>query len=436
MIWYGYLYQIASGLLALWMLKVTYFFIKRRYRKSSVIDKNSAKENNIYTNSENVYNESSSESLNLENEKKMMDINNITACSGYSSTEDEMQESNNYTTSQDVSDTCKLKCDSHSSIISWESCNKEISHAESDVANSQSSETHTEICQPLDLCIRDKKNKTGMNSRTYFTDRKYKRTKCIQKVNSEKYSITETIEDYEQGSLNFEKMKDLDNVDNKEHSVNNDKLEYNLEITELSSIYHNEYSLDDTEHELKEKIYSEILELFSVDNDENSLDDTESELKVENNLEITELSSIHCEELEDKHSLDNTEHSLNNDEVMLGNDLETTRISPIYQDEQLYELNMETPEHSFINNDISISGIHSPNIKCNLDYEVPDSKGINITSSSECTESFPSPIFNNDSSIDDIRYVEDYNDISFFDPMLSDDALNEAFVEDQNSFVS
>lgn len=89
----------------------------------------------------------------------MMDINNITACSGYSSTEDEMQESNNYTTSQDVSDTCKLKCDSHSSIISWESCNKEISHAESDVANSQSSETHTEICQPLDLCIRDKKNK-------------------------------------------------------------------------------------------------------------------------------------------------------------------------------------------------------------------------------------------------------------------------------------
>lgn len=51
------------------MLKVTYFFIKRRYRKSSVVDKNSAKENNIYTNSENVYNESSSESLNLENEK-------------------------------------------------------------------------------------------------------------------------------------------------------------------------------------------------------------------------------------------------------------------------------------------------------------------------------------------------------------------------------
>lgn len=51
------------------MLKITYFFIKRRYTPSSIVDQNSTEESDIYASSENVFNESSSESLNLENEK-------------------------------------------------------------------------------------------------------------------------------------------------------------------------------------------------------------------------------------------------------------------------------------------------------------------------------------------------------------------------------
>jgi len=51
------------------VLKITYFFIKRRYTPSSLVDKNSTEESDIYTSTENVFNESSSESLNLENEK-------------------------------------------------------------------------------------------------------------------------------------------------------------------------------------------------------------------------------------------------------------------------------------------------------------------------------------------------------------------------------
>jgi len=88
----------------------------------------------------------------------MVDINNVTRCSGYGSTEDEMQESKNYSTTQDVLDTCKFNSDSHSSIMSWESCHEGISHSELDFVNCPSSENQLEICQPLNLCMRDKKN--------------------------------------------------------------------------------------------------------------------------------------------------------------------------------------------------------------------------------------------------------------------------------------
>jgi len=92
-----------------------------------------------------------------------MDINNVTDCSGYGSTADEMMENNNCSTSLNVLDTYKHNSDSHSSIISWESCNKEISHPESDFVKSLLSENHTEICQPLNLCIRDKQNEVSLS---------------------------------------------------------------------------------------------------------------------------------------------------------------------------------------------------------------------------------------------------------------------------------
>lgn len=93
----------------------------------------------------------------------MVDINNITRCSSYGSTEDEMQESKNYTTTQDVLDTFKCNSDSNSSIMSWESCHEGISHSELDFVNCPSLENHPEICQPLNLCMRDKKNEVCLS---------------------------------------------------------------------------------------------------------------------------------------------------------------------------------------------------------------------------------------------------------------------------------
>lgn len=58
-------------------MTVIYFSIKRRYTstQTSVIEQNSTEENEIYTSSENnVFNESSFESLNLELEKKNVNI--------------------------------------------------------------------------------------------------------------------------------------------------------------------------------------------------------------------------------------------------------------------------------------------------------------------------------------------------------------------------
>ncbi|XP_060864428.1 uncharacterized protein LOC132940726 [Metopolophium dirhodum] len=555
MVWYDYLPQIVAGVITLWVLKISYFFIKRRYTQSSVVYKNSTEESDVYGSSENVFNESSPESLNLDQEKKMVDINNVTRCSGYGSTEDEMLESKNYTTTQDVSDTCIFNSDSHSSIMSWESCHEGISHSELDFVN------HPEICKPLNLCMRDKKNETGTNKicKTFFTDRKHKSIKVIQKKTPEEYLEKKIIEDYDRHTLNNDnldntehelkhennleitklsstyqgELEDEYNLDNTEYELKNkNKLEltkissihhdelkdeysldntehelrrdaHNLEITELSSTYQDEleyeYSLDNTEYELKNKNKLEITNIssihhdelkdeYSLDNTEHelrrdarnleitelsstyqdeleyeySLDNTEYELKNKNKLEITKISSIHHDELKDEYSLDNTEqelkhdnnleipeisskreeleddyslnnreHSSNEDHVMLANVLETTRLSPIHQDEQNYDCNFLTSPELSLNNDKSISSIDSPNIKFHYDYdEVQDIDGCCNTCSSEYTESFPSPIFYNDSLIDDIRYVEDYNDISFFDPSLSDDAMNEAFVED------
>lgn len=91
-----------------------------------------------------------------------MDINNVTGCSGYGSTEGEMQESKNYITTQDVTDTYTFNSDSHSSIILWGSCHEEINHSELDL-NSLSSESSLEICQPLNLCMRDLKNEVCLS---------------------------------------------------------------------------------------------------------------------------------------------------------------------------------------------------------------------------------------------------------------------------------
>jgi len=80
-----------------------------------------------------------------------------TVYSNYGYSEDEMQESNNFTKFQDVLDSSKLNSDSHSTINSWKSCNKDISHSESDYLNSLNSE-NLEINQPLNLCTKDNKN--------------------------------------------------------------------------------------------------------------------------------------------------------------------------------------------------------------------------------------------------------------------------------------
>ncbi|XP_008180221.1 GRIP and coiled-coil domain-containing protein PFC0235w-like isoform X1 [Acyrthosiphon pisum] len=533
---------------------ISYFFIKRRYTQSSIVYRNSTEESDVYGSSDNLFNKSSStESLNLDQEKKMVDINNVTRRSGYGSTEDEMQESKNYTTTQDDSDNCKLNSDSHSSNMSWESCREGISHAELGFV-------HSEICQPLNQYTMDKKNETRTQkiTRTFFTDRKHKSIKAIQKKTPEKYLVTKMNEDYDQHTLNNDKLEyhldntehelkhgnnlentklsstyryelkyeyDLDNtkyelknknkleitkissihhdelkdeysLDNTEHKLRDAhnleitklsstyqdefkdkynldttehelKHENKLEITNLSSTYQNklenEYSLDNTEHKLRDAHNLEITKLsstyqdefkdkYNLDNTEHelkhenkleitnlsstyqnklenecNLDNTEQELKDDNSLEISEISSIHHDELENKYSLNNREHSSNDDHVMLANVLETTGLSQIHQDEQNCDYNFLTSPLSSLNNDKSISGIDSPNIKFHHD-EIQDISGCCNTCSSECTESLPSPIFNNDSSIDDIQYVEDYSDIIFFDPTLSDDAMNEAFV--------
>eukprot|EP00102_Acyrthosiphon_pisum_P020423 XP_016657633.1 PREDICTED: uncharacterized protein LOC100570911 isoform X6 [Acyrthosiphon pisum] len=493
---------------------ISYFFIKRRYTQSSIVYRNSTEESDVYGSSDNLFNKSSStESLNLDQEKKMVDINNVTRRSGYGSTEDEMQESKNYTTTQDDSDNCKLNSDSHSSNMSWESCREGISHAELGFV-------HSEICQPLNQYTMDKKNETRTQkiTRTFFTDRKHKSIKAIQKKTPEKYLVTKMNEDYDQHTLNNDKLEyHLDNTEHElkhgnnlentklsstyryelkyEYDLDNTKYELKnknkLEITKISSIHHDElkdeYSLDNTEHKLRDAHNLEITKLSSTYQDEfkdkYNLDNTEHELKHENKLEITnlsstyqnklenecnldntevcyiiiykyklneyinfiyllliqqelkddnsleisEISSIHHDELENKYSLNNREHSSNDDHVMLANVLETTGLSQIHQDEQNCDYNFLTSPLSSLNNDKSISGIDSPNIKFHHD-EIQDISGCCNTCSSECTESLPSPIFNNDSSIDDIQYVEDYSDIIFFDPTLSDDAMNEAFV--------
>eukprot|EP00102_Acyrthosiphon_pisum_P020426 XP_016657636.1 PREDICTED: uncharacterized protein LOC100570911 isoform X10 [Acyrthosiphon pisum] len=429
---------------------ISYFFIKRRYTQSSIVYRNSTEESDVYGSSDNLFNKSSStESLNLDQEKKMVDINNVTRRSGYGSTEDEMQESKNYTTTQDDSDNCKLNSDSHSSNMSWESCREGISHAELGFV-------HSEICQPLNQYTMDKKNETRTQkiTRTFFTDRKHKSIKAIQKKTPEKYLVTKMNEDYDQHTLNNDKLEY--HLDNTEHKLRD---AHNLEITKLSSTYQDEfkdkYNLDNTEHELKHENKLEITNLSSTYQNklenECNLDNTEvcyiiiykyklneyinfiyllliqQELKDDNSLEISEISSIHHDELENKYSLNNREHSSNDDHVMLANVLETTGLSQIHQDEQNCDYNFLTSPLSSLNNDKSISGIDSPNIKFHHD-EIQDISGCCNTCSSECTESLPSPIFNNDSSIDDIQYVEDYSDIIFFDPTLSDDAMNEAFV--------
>lgn len=51
------------------MLKISYFYIKRRYTQPSVAYQNSTEDSDVYASSENVFNESSSESLNLDRKK-------------------------------------------------------------------------------------------------------------------------------------------------------------------------------------------------------------------------------------------------------------------------------------------------------------------------------------------------------------------------------
>lgn len=88
-----------------------------------------------------------------------MDINNVTWWNDYSSTEDEKQEIKNYSTTKDILETCKLNTDSHSSVMSWESCNEEIINSELEFVNCLSSE----IYQPINLCVRDKKNEVCLS---------------------------------------------------------------------------------------------------------------------------------------------------------------------------------------------------------------------------------------------------------------------------------
>lgn len=55
-------------------LKIIYFSIKRRYTKTLVVKQNPTEESKIYTSRENVFNGSSLESLNVELEKKCVNI--------------------------------------------------------------------------------------------------------------------------------------------------------------------------------------------------------------------------------------------------------------------------------------------------------------------------------------------------------------------------
>jgi len=55
-------------------LKIIYFSIKRRYTKTLVVVQNPTEESETYASRENVFNGSSSESLNLELEKKNVNI--------------------------------------------------------------------------------------------------------------------------------------------------------------------------------------------------------------------------------------------------------------------------------------------------------------------------------------------------------------------------
>ncbi|XP_025196656.1 uncharacterized protein LOC112595604 [Melanaphis sacchari] len=434
--WYSYLSQIIVGLLSLFALKIIYFTIKRRYTQTSKVEKNSTEESKIYTSSENVFNESSTESLNLELEEKykllrrsdkrnessgvlctndselsklidteddivdklLSELINFdtkldfkrtidTVFSGYDSTQNEMQECKNYRKFQDVVDTCKINSDSHSSILSWKSCHKNIDHSESDYINNSE---NLEICQPVNLCIKDNNNETETNKKTiktFFTDRKYKNTKDLLMINPEDFPFAETIANKQLSANNHDELENEDNLNDTEHFSN----------------YHNELEAEYNSESLKHGLENEY------------------------DLNDTELSTINYNASENEYSLENTKYSLNEDELMLEKNLETTEISSINQDESLYEYNLKSPELSSLNNDKSISGIDSPNIH---DYDVQSITDLNNTSSTEFTESLPSPIYQNNNSIDDIRYVEDFNDISFFDPTLSDDAMNEAFVED------
>ncbi|XP_050061979.1 uncharacterized protein LOC114125101 [Aphis gossypii] len=561
--WCCYLLQIVVSLLAIIALKIIYFFIKRRYTKTLVVNQNPTEESETHASRENVLNGSSSESLNVELEKKcellcqsdkneepsevlcindsesskfihteddldldylLRDLINFdttseivigqpnpekfmdkddTVYNGYGSTEDEMPEFKHSKKFHDVLNTCIPNSDSRSTIISWKSCNKDIDYSESDYVNNLSSENQ-KIHQPLNLCIKDNKNETETNiknTKTFFTDRKYKNTRDtrdILMINSEHSSVP--IEDEQNilkvwnklkkqydilmntkihSSILYDKLKNLDCIYDKElrslglnvpekliyHLENiehEQKHENRLEITKLSIINHNEFenkdNLENVKHELESEGCSDNTELSITNHNEseneNNMDKiksslNEDELVLENNLETTELSDINQNEWENEDNLDNTElsitnhnesenennmdktkSSLNEDELMLENNLETTEMSSIIQGESIYEYNLESPQMSSLNNDKSISGIDSPIINCIHDYEVQGITDLNSTSSTEVTESLPSPIHQTINSIDDIRYVEDYNDISFFDPTLSDDAMNEAFIED------
>lgn len=55
-------------------LKIIYFSIKRRYTKTLVVEQNPTEESEVNASRENVFNGSSSESLNLEPEKECVNI--------------------------------------------------------------------------------------------------------------------------------------------------------------------------------------------------------------------------------------------------------------------------------------------------------------------------------------------------------------------------